>query len=486
MHTNNQPSRDRRVAGFEDGNDAVSGWIFIYSVFMRRKWLIFSVTSIFVLAGLLTAFLLPKEYEAEADMLVEKVSESQKAMLFRVNMPNLFDRIDWLNSEIQIIKSHPVAENVIKTLNLHLIDVEEQLTTEEIDEKFREKVQSFRDDIRISKVGNSNVLRLRSETKSPDLSAKVIETTINFYKEHRAKLFQESEEYDFYKTQVELADENLRELESKLTDFKREESIVEPESQGRLLAAKMSDYQATLNTVQTQRIGKEARLSIIKQQLAENIEITLPYTEVTDSPSRSEYLTKLKSDILDWQLKRDELLQKYSPEYSEVVDLENKVKAGREKLRTEIQEIVDQEETSVRVLLAQERRLTRAMDSVRVDIGQHSEKGYQLAQLSRGIEDKRELYSVLLRQRDQARLSLLKAERDVRIRVVSPATPPLKPSKPRKKATVAIAFFLGFFVASALAFLMESMGELKSQAKAQRELYGRRATDTPASSVQAG
>lgn len=430
------------------------------SIIFRRKRLIAVVTAVITLTGVIILLLMPKKYESVADILLEKLNESEKAMLFRVNIPNLFDKLDWINAEIQIIRSRPVAESTIAAIGL------DNFTTDDLplDEKElrivrEEAIEKLRESIHLTQLSNSAVLRMRYESFDPQVAAKILKQVIISYREYRSELFRETEAYEFYSRQLAEAEKRLQELESRQSGFKNTALLVEPKSQGDLLLAKLSDYQSILNNIQTRRIGKEARLAIMREKVQVGKETIIPATEISDSPSRAEYLTKLKTDLFNLQMQRDELLRNFSPTYSEVVEVENRIASTEEKFLNEINDIIAQEETSIKVLESQEEKLKIAMDSVRVAIKNLSTKDYELTQISRGIADTRELYSMLLRQRDNARLSMEKAQHGIRVLTVSPAVVPIHHSRPQRRLGVLIAFFAGLIIGLIAAFVSEYVDE---------------------------
>ncbi|KAA3614010.1 MAG: hypothetical protein DWQ05_17205 [Calditrichaeota bacterium] len=424
------------------------------SIIVRRKYLIAAVTAGITILGVIILFLLPKKYESVADILLEKMNDSEKAMLFRVNIPNLFDKLDWINAEIQIIKSRPVAEATIAAIGLDNF-TSGDIPLDEKDLRFvkEECIEALREDIRVFQLSNSAVLRIRYESSDPVVAERILNQIVKSYRAYRTDLFSETEAYEFYSRQLAEADKRLQELESKQSGFKGSAVLVEPKSQGALLLSKLSDYQSILNNIQTKRIGKESRLGIMKDKVRVGRETIIPATEISDSPSRAEYLTKLKSELYDLQMQRDELLRKFSPTYSEVVEIENRITSTEENFLKEIEDIIAQEETSIKVLQSQEHKLNVAMDSVRISIQKLSTTDYELTQISRGIADTRELYSMLLRQRDNARLSMEKAQHGVRVLTVSPPIIPLRHSRPQRRLGFVISFFLGLLVGLTSAFV---------------------------------
>ncbi len=109
--------------------------------------------------------------------------------------------------------------------------------------------------------------------------------------------------------------------------------------------------------------------------------------------------------------------------------------------------------------------------SIRDEIKGLSGKELELNRLSRGISEKEELYSLLLRQREEARLSQSKREMIVRAKVISPADVPYKPLPNNKSFKLSMVFFFGIFAGGSLAFFFDFFDHsFKSPEDVQRYL----------------
>jgi uncharacterized protein involved in exopolysaccharide biosynthesis len=255
---------------------------------------------------------------------------------------------------------------------------------------------------------------------------------------------------------MKIADEKLSELEQRQADFKEEKEVGSPETQRTILLTRLTDYEKSLTAVHTSRIGKEAKLAVFKEQILQNGKsINIPTTETSDSPSREKYIAKLKGELLDLEIRKEHLLQKYTPQYEEVVNLEQQITATKAKIENEIQQIVTMEEAAIRALQAEEQVLQAQINKTKAEIGALAQKEYEYEQISRGINDEREVYSMLRKQREEARLSMAKLERDIKIKVISAAVAPSEPTKPKKRLNVLLAIFLGIFGGLGLAFFVE-------------------------------
>jgi len=404
----------------------------LLTVLFKRKGIIITFFITVVVVVTAGSFLMPKIYQAEAKLMVEKEIDSEKALLFRMNLNQGYGNYDFINSEIEILNSYPIAAQVVNKFKSELINEEtSSLTDEDKNQLFEKTVTKFRKKIEIENPKNSTILTIRYENKDAKLSADIINDFINTYITYRSEISSESDTYKFFEEQMTLADQKLRDLEQRQADFKGQKEVGSPEMQRMILMTRMTDYEKSRTNVQTKRIGKQAKLAVFREQMNKGGIINIPSTETSDSPSREKYIAKLKGDLLDMEIRKERLLQKFTPQYKEVTDLENQIVATKLKIESEIRQIIEMEETSVRALRAEERILSRQIEKIKDEIRNLAQNEFEYNQISRGIEGEQEIYSMLRKQREEARLSLAKLEKGVKINVISQAVEPMEPVKPK-------------------------------------------------------
>lgn len=428
----------------------------VMTVLFKRKRIILTFFITVVVVVTAGSFLMPQIYQSESKLLVEKEFDSAKALLFRMNLSQGFNNYDFINSEIEILNSYPIAARVVEKFKSQLIDEETaSLSDKEKIQKFEKTVIKFREKIEIENPKNSTILIISYENKDPELASEIVNNFVNTYITYRSEISSESDTYKFFEEQMNLADQKLRGLEQRQANFKEQKDVGSPETQRSILLTRMTDYEKSLTNVQTKRISKKAKLAVFQEKLNNGGNINIPSIETSDSPSREKYIAKLKGDLLDMEIRKERLLQKFTPRYKEVVDLESQIKMTKLKIESEIQQIIEMEETAVRALRAEEQILRGQIEKIKNEIRNLAQTEYEYNQISRGIEDEREIYSMLLKQREEARLSLAKLKKGVKIRVISPAVEPTEPVKPKKILNIVLAIFLGLFGGLGLAFFIE-------------------------------
>ncbi len=445
---------------------------FVETAFKRKKlivWVFLSVVAIVTLAS----FVMPPIFRATATIIIEREQQSDTALLFRMNLPSQYEKYDWLKSELEILNSYPVTARVVSKLGFVQEPADQD---EEARRQFEKEILKFQKKLSVELGRGSNVIAVGFEEKDPRLAAQTANEVIATYLRYRSEVHDESGTYRFLEEQMQMADEKLRELEQSQANFKDREHLIAPETQLEILLGKLADFEKTVTTVRTRRIGKEAKLAVVKEQLDQAVkDVSIPSTDVSDSPSREKYIAKLKGELLDMEIRKDRLLQRFKPTYEEIVELKQDIAATRDKIKSEIRQIIREEETAIKALIAEERALRQSIEGIEREVSTFAQKEYEMAQISRGIDDKREVYSMLLKQREEARLSRAKLERGVKVKIISPAVAPTKPDRPRKLLNILLAVIVGLLGGFAAAFIVELNDHSVSSQEELEEITGVRA-----------
>ena len=337
---------------------------------------------------------------------------------------------------------------------------------------FAEDVKGLGAGLTITPGRNTGILDVSYECATPETALEVVEEVVDAYVSHRAEISKRTQAYKFFEKQLEVTGEKLKELEEKRFAFKQDEEVLSPDEQKNMLLKSLSDYQQTLTKVRTQRIKKEAVLAVIQKQIADGQEISVPSTEASDKPSRGAHIAKLKGDLMTLELRYDGLKQTYSPRYPETQKIKTQIEAIEKQIATEVREIVQNENASILALIAEEKELARSVSEAKAEIQQYAGKEYEYNQLSRGISDTEEIYSMLLKQREEARLSMAKLEQEVKVKVVSPARAEADPIKPKKALYIIAAVILGACIGIGCALVFEFLDHSIKTPQELEELTG--------------
>jgi len=419
-------------------------------VLYRRRYILLIVFCTILGTVIVGTLLKTPVYQADAKILVEKEVDQEKSLLFRMNLRLSYDNYEWQRSEIEIIKSIPLAVKILD--RFHLI---QESNHDTLKTSFDNALKDFQSKLKVGNIKESNVFEISYQSTDPQLSASIVNAVIDEYVNYRSEIFNESKAYAFFDNQIREAEIRLKSIEEQQTQFKKNHAIISPQAQKDILLSKLADYDQALTGVRTQCIGKEAKLKVIEEQLKDGRQDFIPVTESSDSPSREKFIAKLKEEQLSYTLRREDLLKKYTEVHPDVIHIDNMIERIQEKISSEISEILNSERIEIEALKAEEKVLERAITDLNMELKGFAEKEFELVNLSRGIEDSRDVYSMLLKQREEARLSLAKFERGVKIKKISPALPPRFPVKPNKKMSFVMGALVGLICSLGSAFAVE-------------------------------
>ena len=175
------------------------------------------------------------------------------------------------------------------------------------------------------------------------------------------------------------------------------------------LEQKTLQARKTLQDIGARKTEVEDNLHALERQKQSFIEKN-PKTGLGDA---------LANQLADLEIKKRDLLEKYTPNYPEVVNLEQRIKVAEEKL----EEIPAQEVT--------------------------------LARISRELRMQEDLYSNLNKQFEEAKLGVSSMVSFVS--VVNHAVPETEPVSPNRKLNTMVGSVMGIFLAVVVVFLLENL-----------------------------
>ena len=134
-------------------------------------------------------------------------------------------------------------------------------------------------------------------------------------------------------------------MDAKSQDFKSREKVLIPEKQTQILFTTLADFDQEITRVRTERIAKESRLEVIRRQIKNGYEISLPNTESGNSLSKMEHLNELRKTLLDLELKRNSMARKYTEQHPDMLVAARDIENTKQNIKREVNELVRVEET---------------------------------------------------------------------------------------------------------------------------------------------
>jgi succinoglycan biosynthesis transport protein ExoP len=443
------------------------------TVIFKRLWVIFVVVVLALGIGAYKILQTPPQFEASAKLLLERDPELEKALLLRISSSGRSEDANFsYTQESEIMTARPVLERVIFGLKLFGFDDTTRFASSRVkDLAMQDALVEIGEHLSIVPSADPNILRVKYKSDDPQLCTKIVNELVTRYIEYRFEIFSDDQNIAYLNRQIEEAAGRLNELQQKRAEFQSEGTLYTPDREGDLLFTRLSDFENRAAAIRLERIAKEAKLKALRDVVRSGSFNELPAIDLGQGNQQMTNILTLKDQLRTLEYERDNLRQKYTDSYVEVQDKNQEISALRTRINGDIFDIIGTLESSIRSLSNEEATLHSNAAAIQYQIRGLSGKELEMSKQSRGIAEAEELYSMLLRQREEAKLSRSKKEMVVRVKVISPATVPLEPLPGNRIMKFGLVLFLGLFAGISLAFFMDFFDHsIKSADDVQRYL----------------
>ncbi|WP_378950819.1 GumC family protein [Pelosinus sp. sgz500959] len=426
----------------------------IMKTIKKRRKLIASIFGTSVILAIIISFLIPPTYEAETTLRIKQPKGLADSLLGDLPMGNSGATKQLMSTYAEILKSRTVVQVVIDAT-----------------QSDKEKVPTYEDMLKritTQSVKDTEILKVKVTAPSAEEAQIVTNLLVNTFNERMTYLVR-SEQTNIRKFIGERlieAKKELEQAETLLEKYKREEKIVAPEAETKAMIDKFAtiDQLAAENSVAT--AAAQARLGTTNQQLSKE-----KPGFVADSP----FIQQYKGKLAELEVKLVTLSANYTDKHPEVVATRAAITETNGKLSREISSVISanapsmnpihqgllqsqiESETEISARTAQKQAIQSIISMNEQELSKLPAKEQGLAKVMRDASVNQEIYIMLAKRHEEARISEVMQPTDVQ--VIDVAIEPKKPISPKKTLNVIIAVFLGLFVGLGLAFMLEYMNK---------------------------
>jgi tyrosine-protein kinase Etk/Wzc len=394
---------------------------------------------------------MPSIYKSEAKVMVNYQLDNDTAhllSLYRVHDNSYYDR---LSSERLIFKMHSILEPVAKSL----MGGEKKAENFADQKRLQEGIDKLKNKINVEREQETNVLLVSCEDQDPRLATTIVDRVVSEYIGQRPTLNRDERAYQFFDEQIKAINQQIDDIKARGMQYQQKEKVVDPDQQANILFQSIAGFDKELTKIRSERIAYESRVQVFREQIAQGQDLSIPTSGASESPSRFFYVNDLKNKLLELELEKTRLSQKYTENHPKIQEIAANIQATKKKREEEIHEILKAEEASIKALRASEEAIASRMNQVVNKISDLSKQNYELGKITVGIKDLESVLSMLIRQREEARIAAKKQENLVQVRLLEPAVVPNKPVKPNRLLFIGLGFILALFVSFGVAFFYE-------------------------------
>jgi uncharacterized protein involved in exopolysaccharide biosynthesis len=408
-------------------------------------------------------------------------------------------------AEIEIVKSHVLLENVAKITGFDKKSEEKDgtimayilLPLKAIKSSYdrihsrRELTQLENSVIRLSKkvriheIGTSDIFEISYESKDAEEAKKIVNTLTDQYIDYRLDLYRTSQAYEFFQNQLSMLEQNLKESTQELKGFQeRNDSIPSDEEKERILS-RLSDAESNLRAAEIEEEELLQKIDFLRKEFERQSGIEGGPERVSDK-----VLDGLKEQLVSLQLKRSDLLQRYTLNHPQVITAEREIKSLQEMIKHEESKPMSDQisgeggtkdycskeclaaETQLAMTKIRKKSLKDQIGYYRNRLSNFQNQSFTLKELQRKVKADEEAYNVFLLKLKESEIFMeLDKMKVINATVLQYADIPLTPVRPKKLKNMLIAVLFGMMASAGSVFILEYYNHgLKNQGDVEQFL----------------
>ncbi|MBF2066078.1 MAG: polysaccharide biosynthesis tyrosine autokinase [Calothrix sp. C42_A2020_038] len=453
---------------------------------LKRRWLATTVvvSSVVGVTGAVTFSQTPI-YEAEGKLIFNKANLYSSLTGITVGQElEMLGRSgnagNPLDTQAEIIRSQPVIQKTIETLELKNKNGQ-PLVFEE-----------FSKNLKVSGVKGTDVLRVSYRSSDKKMAAAIVDSLITHYLENdiRTNRAEVVAAREFISKQLPEVEAKVRESELAVRQFKEKNRVVELQEEAKTSIANQSDLADQIIKTEAKFVDTSSQIVALQNKLGLSSQKALALNTLSQSKAVQQLLDEFRQTQNKLAVERI----RYSDEHPTIIDLASKVQVLRQQLEQRIIQTLGTVDTLTErdlnldslkqnliaelVKLEVERTglsnristLSNALNLYRQRANIIPRLEQNQRQLERNLQVARQTYEQLLRRLQEVQVIENKTVGNAR--VVSQALVADDPVSPRTALNLALGGFLGIILAVGAALMLEALdGSVRTLEEAQ-ELLG--------------
>ncbi|MES1151680.1 MAG: Wzz/FepE/Etk N-terminal domain-containing protein [Dongia sp.] len=266
------------------------------------------------------AFILPKEYQADAKLLIKPGREFQPSTNLGQNQNNapVTTMAEVVESESEILNSSDLAQDVLTKLGIEGVfpDMKPDANgTPAMDRA----IASFGRQLSVEPVALSNVLLVSFRSQQPSVATKVLGVLLADFQARHVTLYSNALS-DPIQNQIAEKQKELQDLDGKRIAYQNANNAFSIPEQRASLIQQRAQLQADLQTAQIRGQALQQQVAYLKKSRA-----STPTTSALDSETDPTSSTAALQNLMALQQKYQEMLQHYQPTAPAVVQLKQQI-----------------------------------------------------------------------------------------------------------------------------------------------------------------
>jgi uncharacterized protein involved in exopolysaccharide biosynthesis len=285
----------------------------------------------FVLLATLAFVAFSARYESHFKILLRRgrfdpVVSSQPASSMDFTRPDITE--EELNSEVELLRDEDLLKQVVKMAGLVPSDSTEGDRPAAIEHEVRKLGRR----LDVEAIKKSNLIQVSYKDTSPERAARILAALSALYMQRHTNLQRPPGEIEFFDQQTAAYEQRLHRSEAELVHFTRARGVASAALERDIALQKLGEAGAAFRQIDQDRVETEHRISSLGEQLKSFPSRSVTLKRWADNP---EVLEKMKTHLLELQLKHTDLLSRFEPSYRLVQEVEQEIAEVRAEIAAE-------------------------------------------------------------------------------------------------------------------------------------------------------
>ena len=473
---------DFRAASHDDADEDIIDLSHYFRVVNQSKWRILSLALVITFLVALIVLSLTPIYKATSSLLIE----SEETNIVSIEQVYGLDasKKEYFETQYEILKSRYIAEKVVNKLALdsHPIFIEKldesnssafdgikttlksiltflpQKEREPLSEDEQAQLRKellitlFSENLTISPVPNTQVVKIAYTSESPKLAAEIANTVAEVYIESylEAKFDMTSKATSWLNDSLAGLRNKLEVSEKKLAEFYQREQLVDLDGVVGLASEELQGLSEQLLQAENRLKQSEIIFEQVQNFNGDPAELAA-MPAVQNHPS----IQNVKEAELKAQSNVSELSKVYGPKHLKMISAQAELASVMQTLENQVASLISGITNEYRQAQSQVNRLRVAVASAKEEYRKLSTLESKRRVLQREVDTNQQLYDSFFTRLQET--SEVEGFESANARVLDRATLPVEPFKPKKSliliATLVMSTGFGIFIALVLDFL---------------------------------
>ncbi|KAA0679842.1 chromosome partitioning protein ParA, partial [Neorhizobium sp. P12A] len=430
----------------------------------RRQWRVVAAAAVvFFVLGLIYVFTAVPQYTAVTNLLIDKDNSDVANEVSTLSVGGFTDDEGSVLSQVELIKSDTIALAVVDKLKLldnpifmdpsasplsvlkRLLDfkswfADSDAAAETAEDRREDAAAALSENMTVERVGRTYVLSISYTSPSPDLAAQIAGAIADAYLVDKlnSKYDATRRASDWLQGRIDELRQKALESDLAVQKFIATNGLVS--SNGQLLSdQQLTQLNSALIDAQGQTAQAQAKYDRIESIIASGKTDAI-VADVLDSPT----ITDLRKKYLDASKVEADISKRLGQDHEQAVRLRAEMSEYQRLMFEELGRIAESYKSELDVAKTREKSLQDSVSQATGISATAGETQVQLRELQRNADTYRTLYQTFLARFQEATQQQSFPISDSRI--ITRATVPDAPSKPKKPLILAASLFLGLMV----------------------------------------